>query len=155
MLQPLPCRTRHYSIRTEVAYIDWVRGLILFHGKRHPQNMGAVEVEAFLSHLAVDRQVSASTHNQAMSAILYLSKQVLQQELPWLNEVVLKPTEVREELLHVQGTPALVTQLVYGTGMRLLEALRLRVKDVEFSRRESWRGRAGATKTASLCCQRT
>lgn len=140
-------RARHYSIRTETAYIDWVRRFILFHGKRHPQDMGAVEVEAFLSHLAVDRQVSASTQNQAKSAILYLYKQVLQQELPWLDEViqakrprrlpvVLTPTEVREVLLHMEGTPALVAQLLYGTGMRLLEALRLRVKDVEFSRRE-------------------
>jgi integron integrase len=140
-------RTRHYSIRTEAAYIDWVRRFILFHGKRHPQDMGAAEVEAFLSHLAVDRQVSASTQNQAKSAILYLYKQVLQQDLPWLDEVVqakrpqrlpvvLTPTEVREVLLHMQGTPALVAQLLYGTGMRLLEALRLRVKDVEFSRRE-------------------
>lgn len=140
-------RARHYSIRTETAYIDWVRRFILFHGKRHPQDMGAVEVEAFLSHLAVDRQVSASTQNQAKSAILYLYKQVLQQELPWLDEViqakrprrlpvVLTPTEVREVLFHMEGTPALVAQLLYGTGMRLLEALRLRVKDVEFSRRE-------------------
>jgi integron integrase len=140
-------RTRHYSIRTEAAYLDWVRRFILFHGKRHPQDMGAAEVEAFLSHLAVDRQVSASTQNQAKSAILYLYKQVLQQDLPWLDEVVqakrpqrlpvvLTPTEVREVLLHMQGTPALVAQLLYGTGMRLLEALRLRVKDVEFSRRE-------------------
>ncbi len=114
-------RTRHYSIRTEVAYIDWVRRFILFHGKRRPQDMGTVEVEAVLSHLAVDRQVSASTQNQAKSTILYLYKQALQQELPWLDEVVqakrpqrlpvvLTPTEVREVLLHMQGTPALVAQ---------------------------------------------
>lgn len=140
-------RTRHYSIRTETAYIDWVRRFILFHGKRHPQDMGAAEVEAFLSHLAVDRQVSGSTQNQVKSALLYLYKQVLQQELAWLDEVVqakrpqrlpvvLTPTEVREVLLHIQGAPGLVAQLLYGTGMRLLEALRLRVKDVEFARRE-------------------
>ena len=140
-------RTRHYSLRTEEAYVDWARRFILFHSKRHPQDMGAEEVEAFLSHLAVDRQVAASTQNQAKSALLYLYKQVLGLELPWLDEVVqakrpqrlpvvLTPSEVRDVLLHMQGTPALVGQLLYGTGMRLLEALRLRVKDVEFARRE-------------------
>ena len=140
-------RTRHYSIRTEEAYLDWARRFILFHGKRHPQDMGAAEVEAFLSHLAVERQVSASTQNQAKSAILYLYKQVLGMELPWLDEVVqaksprrlpvvLTPSEVRELLLHTEGTAGLVAHLLYGTGMRLMEALRLRVKDVEFARRE-------------------
>ena len=140
-------RTRHYSIRTETAYVDWARRFILFHGKRHPQEMGAVEVEAFLTHLAVQRQVSASTQNQAKAAILYLYKQVLGVDLPWLDEVVqakrprrlpvvLTPSEVRELLLHVQGTAGLIVQLMYGTGLRLLEALRLRVKDVEFARRE-------------------
>lgn len=140
-------RTRHYSIRTEEAYVDWARRFILFHDKRHPQDMGAAEVQAFLSHLAVDRQVSASTQNQAKAALLYLYKQVLQVDLPWLDEVVqakrprrlpvvLTPGEVRELLLHVQGTAGLIAQLMYGTGLRLLEALRLRVKDVEFARRE-------------------
>lgn len=139
-------RTRHYSIRTEEAYIDWARRFILFHGKRHPRDMGVAEVEAFLSHLAVERHVSASTQNQAKAALLYLYKQVLEIDLPWLNEVVqakrpkrlpvvLTPTEVRE-LLHMDGTTGLIAQLLYGTGMRLLEALRLRVKDVEFARRE-------------------
>ncbi|MCZ2407306.1 MAG: integron integrase [Burkholderiales bacterium] len=140
-------RTRHYSIRTEEAYIDWARRFILFHHKRHPRDMGAEEVETFLSHLAVDRQVAASTQNQAKSAILYLYKQVLGMELPWLNEViqakrprrlpvVLTPSEVRELLMHMEGTTGLIAQLLYGTGMRLMEALRLRVKDVEFARRE-------------------
>jgi integron integrase len=140
-------RTRHYSIRTEEAYVDWARRFILFHDKRHPQDMGAAEVQAFLSHLAVDRQVSASTQNQAKAALLYLYKQVLQVDLPWLDEVVqakrprrlpvvLTPGEVRDLLLHVQGTAGLIAQLMYGTGLRLLEALRLRVKDVEFARRE-------------------
>ncbi|RZJ15840.1 MAG: integron integrase [Acidovorax sp.] len=140
-------RTRHYAIRTEEAYIDWARRFIVFHDKRHPQEMGAVEVEAFLSHLAVERQVSASTQNQAKAALLYLYRQVLAMDLPWLNEVVqaktpkrlpvvLTPTEVRELLLHMDGTTGLIGQLLYGTGMRLLEALRLRVKDVEFARRE-------------------
>lgn len=140
-------RTRHYSIRTETAYVDWARRFILFHGKRHPQEMGGAEVEAFLTHLAVNRHVSASTQNQAKAAILYLYKQVLQIELAWLDEVVqaktpkrlpvvLTASEVRALLLHMQGTTGLVAQLLYGTGMRLLEALRLRVKDVEFARRE-------------------
>jgi integron integrase len=140
-------RTRHYSIRTEQAYLDWARRFILFHDKRHPREMGAVEVEAFLSHLAVDRQVAASTQNQAKAAILYLYRQVLEIELPWLDEVVqakqsrrlpvvLTATEVRRLLLHMEGTMGLIAQLLYGTGMRLIEALRLRVKDVEFSRRE-------------------
>ena len=140
-------RTRHYSIRTEEAYVDWARRFIVFHGKRHPRDMGVAEVEAFLSHLAVERHVSASTQNQAKAALLYLYKQVLEIDLPWLNEVVqakrpkrlpvvLTPTEVRELLLHMDGTTGLIAQLLYGTGMRLLEALRLRVKDVEFARRE-------------------
>ncbi len=140
-------RTRHYSIRTETAYVDWIRRFILFHGKRHPQEMSAPEVEAFLTYLAVQRQVSASTQNQAKAAILYLYKQVLAVDLPWLNDVVqakapkrlpvvLTATEVRALLLHMQGTTGLIAQLLYGTGMRLLEALRLRVKDVEFARGE-------------------
>ncbi|KKW67536.1 integrase [Lampropedia cohaerens] len=140
-------RTKHYSIRTEQAYVDWVRRFILFHGKRHPAEMGAREITAFLTYLAVERQVSASTQNQAKSAILYLYKEVLALEVPWLDEVVhakpsrrlpvvLTPAEVRALLLHVKGSAGLVAQLLYGTGMRLMEALRLRVKDVEFARRE-------------------
>lgn len=140
-------RVRHYSIRTEDAYVDWVRRYILFHGKRHPADMGADEVAAFLSDLAVNRQVSASTQNQAKAALLFLYKQVLQQDLPWLSEVVaakqsrrlpvvLTQREVRELLLYMDGTMWLAASLLYGTGMRLLECLRLRVKDVEFERRE-------------------
>lgn len=140
-------RTRHYSIRTEEAYIDWARRFILFHGKRHPLEMGVAEVGAFLSHLAVERKVSASTQNQAKAAILYLYKQVLEIELPWLDEVVqakrpqrlpvvLTPGEVRELLFYMEGTTGLIAQVLYGTGMRLMETLRLRVKDLEFARRE-------------------
>lgn len=140
-------RVLHYSIRTEQAYVDWARRFILFHGKRHPREMGAPEVTAFLTHLAVARNVSASTQNQAKAAILFLYKEVLQQDLPSLDEVVsakkarrlpVVPTqrEVRGLLLHLQGTQWLVASLLYGTGMRILEALRLRVKDVEFERRE-------------------
>jgi len=142
-------RARHYSIRTEQAYVDWVRRYILFHGKRHPREMAAPEVEAFLTHLAVQRNVAASTQNQAKSALLYLYKQVLGMELPWLDgviqakvprrlPVVLTPHEVRELLLNMdqQGAMWLVASLLYGTGMRLLECLRLRIKDIEFDRRE-------------------
>ncbi len=140
-------RTRHYSIRTEEVYVDWARRFIFFHGKRHPADMGAAEVEAFLTHLAVDRQVAASTQNQAKAAILYLYKQVMLIELPWLDDVVqaktprrlpvvLTQTEVRELLMRMEGTSALICNLLYGTGMRVLEGLRLRVKDVEFERRE-------------------
>ena len=140
-------RTRHYSYRTEQTYVDWARRFILFHGKRHPQEMGALEVEQFLTHLAVDRQVSASTQNQAKAALLYLYRNVLEIELPWLDEVVqaqrpqrlpvvLTQHEVRDLLLHMDGTCALVARLLYGTGMRVMEGLRLRVKDLEFSRRE-------------------
>ena len=140
-------RFRHYSIRTEDAYADWVRRFIIFHDKRHPQDMGAPEVAEFLNHLAVDRQVAASTQNQAKSALLFLYGNVLKIELPWLSEVVtartlrklpvvLTPSQVRGLLLELSGTMNLVCSLLYGTGMRLLEGLRLRVKDVEFERRE-------------------
>ena len=122
-------RVLHYSIRTEQAYVDWARRFILFHGKRHPREMGAPEVTAFLTHLAVARNVSASTQNQAKAAILFLYKEVLQQDLPWLDEVVsakkarrlpvvLTQREVRELLLHLQGAQWLVASLLYGTGMR-------------------------------------
>ncbi|OGT88468.1 MAG: integrase [Gammaproteobacteria bacterium RIFOXYA12_FULL_61_12] len=140
-------RLRHYSIRTEEAYVDWSRRYILFHNKRHPQEMGAEEVTAFLSHLANERNVSASTQNQAKSALLFLYREVIGIELPWLDEVVaakvsrrlpvvLTQTEVRRLLEATSGTMGLVISLLYGTGMRLLEGLRLRVKDVEFERRE-------------------
>jgi site-specific recombinase XerD len=141
-------RLRHYSLRTEQAYIHWVKRYILFHGKRHPAEMGKAEVEAFLTHLAVERHVAASTQTQALSALLFLYKEVLGVELPWLSELtrakrparlptVLTREEVRLLLRCVdEPTLALVIRLLYGTGMRLLEALRLRVKDVEFARRE-------------------
>ena len=140
-------RVRHYSIRTEATYVDWVRRFILFHDKRHPQELGAPEVAAFLTHLAVDRSVSPSTQNQAKSALLFLYKVVLCLQLPWLDEivaakdarrlpVVLTPSEVRGLLHELSGTMGLVASLLYGTGMRLLEALRLRIKDVDFERRE-------------------
>lgn len=140
-------RLRHYSLRTEQAYVDWARRFILFHHKRHPKDMGAVELRDFLSHLALDRNVSASTQNQAKSALLFLYREVLKIELPWLDEViaaksakrlpvVLTQVEVRQLLNAMSGTMGLMASLLYGTGMRLMEGLRLRVKDVEFSRRE-------------------
>lgn len=140
-------RLRHYSLRTEQTYVDWARRFIFFHGKRHPKDMGATEVQAFLSHLAVERNVSASTQNQAKAALLFLYRDVLAIELPWLDEViaaktakrlpvVLTQVEIRKLLDGMSGTTGLIARLLYGTGMRLLEGLRLRVKDVEFSRRE-------------------
>ncbi|MDE2149253.1 MAG: integron integrase [Gammaproteobacteria bacterium] len=140
-------RVAHYSLRTEQAYVDWARRFILFHGKRHPREMGPAEVGAFLTHLATGRNVSASTQNQAKAALLFLYKRVLGVELPWLDEVVqakvkkrlpvvLTPREVRGLLHELNGTMWLIVSLLYGTGMRLLEGLRLRVKDVEFERRE-------------------
>ena len=140
-------RVRHYSLRTEAAYVDWVRRFILFQGKRHPKDLGAPEVQAFLSHLAVDRGVSPSTQNQAKAALLFMYRKVLGTDLPWLTEivqakrqprlpVVLSPGEVRTLFDQMEGSMALVAQLLYGTGMRLMEVLRLRVKDLEFDRRE-------------------
>jgi integron integrase len=140
-------RFKHYSIRTEDSYVQWIRRFILFHGKRHPSEMGAVEVEAFLTHLAVEGNVAASTQNQARSALLFLYKDVLGSELPWLNNVeqakkprrlpvVLTEDEVRDVLANLEGVHWLVAGLLYGAGLRLMEALRLRVQDVDFKRRE-------------------
>lgn len=140
-------RVRHYSLRTEDAYVDWARRFILFHGKRHPKDLGAPEVQAFLSHLAVERHVSPSTQNQAKAALLFLYRNLLEVDLPWLSEVVqakrpprlpvvLTPGEVRALFDQMEGTMGLLAQVLYGTGLRLMEGLRLRVKDVEFERRE-------------------
>jgi len=140
-------RVRHYSLRTEGAYVDWVRRFIRFHGLRHPKEMGAAEVEAFLSHLATERGVSSSTQNQAKSALLFLYKRVLGVDLPWLNAVsrakgqrrlpvVLNPSEIRLLFDQMDGTMALIAQLLFGTGMRLMEGLQLRVKDLDFERLE-------------------
>ncbi len=137
-------RTRHYSYRTEQAYVGWIRRFILFNGKRHPEEMGDVEINTFLSHLATEGHVAASTQNQALAALLFLYQDVLDMRVPWLEclvrarrparlPVVLSRDEVRRLLAGVRGTPNLVCRLLYGTGMRLLEALRLRVKDVDFA----------------------
>jgi integron integrase len=140
-------RTRHYSYRTEQAYVFWIRRFVNFSGKRHPATLGGPEVEAFLTHLAVDRAVSASTQAQALSALLFLYKQVLDVDLPWLDNVVrakpsrrlpvvLSTTEVRTVLSQLRGDHWLVASLLYGSGLRLMEALRLRVKDVDFPYRQ-------------------
>jgi len=140
-------RTLHYSRRTEEAYVDWIRRFILFHGKRHPRDMGKVEIEAFLSHLAVERNVAASTQNQALSALLFLYQRVLDISFPGLADVVrakrpqrlpvvLTRSEVQALLARTEGTPGLVVRLLYGTGKRLMEGVRLRVKDVDLVRRE-------------------
>jgi len=140
-------RLKHYSIRTEEAYADWIKRYILHFDKQHPKDLGAVEVEAFLTHLAVAGKVSASTQNQAKSALLFLYKEVLKAELPWLDDierakapkrlpVVLTQQEVQAVLKYLEGTHYLVVSMLYGAGMRILEALRLRVKDIDFSRKE-------------------
>ena len=140
-------RARHYSIRTEEAYVMWAKRFILFHNKRHPASMGAEEVNAFLSSLALDDHVAASTQNQALNALLYLYRHVLQDPLPWLQDVVrakrpmhlpvvLTPEEVRAVLDQMHGPARLVAQLLYGSGLRLLEALTLRVKDLDFTRKQ-------------------
>ncbi len=139
------CRLKHYSIRTEQTYVDWCKRYILFHHKRHPKEMGAAEVRAFLGHLAVHGKVAASTQNQALNALAFLYHQVLQQDLGELGAVVrpkrpqrlptvLSRPEVQRLLANLDGTYRLIARLLYGTGMRLLEGLRLRVKDVDFER---------------------
>jgi integron integrase len=140
-------RVKHYSIRTETQYLQWVKRFILYHGKRHPREMGAEEVEAFLTHLATAGQVSASTQNQAVSALLFLYREILGIQLPWLDNVirakkpqrlptVLSKNEVSRVLERMDGNYGLMARLLYGTGMRLMECCRLRVKDIDFDRTE-------------------
>ena len=140
-------RLKHYSIRTEQAYLDWIKRFILHFDKEHPKNLGAEAVERFLTYLAVEGKVASSTQNQAKSALLFLYREVLGIELGWLDDieqaktpkrlpVVLTRHEVQDLLLRLQGTHWLIGTLLYGTGMRIMECLRLRVKDVEFSRQE-------------------
>jgi integron integrase len=138
-------RTRHYSRRTEDAYVSWIKRFILFHNKTHPAAMSADEVNAFLSHLATEQHVAASTQNQALGALLFLYRYVLKDPLPWMNDliravrpvrlpVVLTPDEVRAVLNRMSGVPRLVALLLYGAGLRLMECLTLRVKDLDFER---------------------
>ena len=140
-------RTRHYSQRTEEAYVHWVRRYIRFHGRRHPRELDGAHLTAFLSSLAVDRHVAAATQNQALAAVLFLYRVVLEVDLPWLESVirarrprrlpvVLTRAEIHALLERLEGVHALMARLMYGTGMRLSECLELRVKDVELVRRE-------------------
>ncbi|HVI59734.1 MAG TPA: integron integrase [Luteimonas sp.] len=140
-------RVKHYSLRTERAYLGWIRRFVAENGRRHPRTLGGPEVEAFLSRLAVEGRVAANTQNQALSALLFLYREVLEVDLPWLENVtrakrpqrvptVLSRDEVRRVLALMDGRAGLVAALLYGSGMRLMEALRLRVKDVDFERNE-------------------
>ena len=141
------CRVKHYSLRTEQVYRQWIKRFILANGKRHPRDMGAGEVETFLSRLATHGDVAANTQNQALSALLFLYREVLKVELPWMESVVrakrpqrvpavLSRDEVTRLLAMLDGRLWLKAALLYGTGMRLMECVRLRVKDVDFDRRE-------------------
>jgi integron integrase len=136
-------RTEHYSYRTEQAYLDWIRRFIVFHKKRHPVDMGEAEIQAFIAHLAVDRKMAASTQNQALSAVLYLYRHVLHKDLQLSSTAVrarksshlptvLSKGEAQAVILRMSGLPKLMTQLLYGSGLRLMECLRLRVKDLDF-----------------------
>jgi len=147
-------RLLHYSIRTEEAYVHWVRAFIRYHGLRHPSELAGPDIQAFLTWLANERDVAPGTHRQALSALLFLYQKVLRQPVPWIDDigrprtqrrlpVVLSTVELQPLLaaldalpLHRQHAPyGLLGRLLYGTGMRLLEALRLRVKDIDFERR--------------------
>jgi integron integrase len=136
-------RAKHYSVRTEEAYVDWIRRFILFHGKRHPDEMGEKEISDFLSYLAVEKNVSASTQNQAFSALLFLYQQVLDRKLDFIDNVqrvtrpaklpvVFTPAEALAVIAHLKGDYRIMTELLYGSGLRLMECLRLRVKDIDF-----------------------
>lgn len=140
-------RLRHYSLRTERAYVHWIRRYIVFHGKRHPAGMGAAEITSFLSHLANEGHVAAATQAQALAAVLFLYGPVLEKELPWLDQIVrakrprrlptvLDKAEVQRVLARMDGEHALMAQLMYGTGMRIGECVAMRVKDVHLERRE-------------------
>jgi len=135
-------RLRHYSKATETAYVGWIRRYVHFHGKQHPEKLGEAEISRFLTHLAVRQHVSASTQNQALSALLFLYREVLTRDVHWLDDlvrakrpkrlpVVLTQAEVAALLELLEGTPKLVASLLYGSGLRLLEALRLRIKDID------------------------
>jgi site-specific recombinase XerD len=142
-------RNRHYSYRTEQTYVSWVRQYILFHGKRHPVEMGEAEINAFITHLVNERNVAASTQNQAISAILFLYRHVLKIELEEKALIPIRPTkpkrvptvlskaEARRVIEQMNGVYRLMTELLYGSGLRLMEVLRLRVKDLDFDNRQT------------------
>lgn len=140
-------RARHYSTHTEKAYTHWIRQFVRFHHRRHPRSLGRQEIEQFLTHLALERRVTASTQNQALSALLFLYERVLEMRLPWLKDVVrakpsqhvpvvLPRSETRRVIAQLAGVPQLIVGLLYGAGLRLSEALRLRVKDLDFEYRQ-------------------
>ncbi|MDQ3830847.1 MAG: phage integrase N-terminal SAM-like domain-containing protein [Candidatus Tectomicrobia bacterium] len=140
-------RLKRYNIRTEQAYVDWIRRFILFQNKRHSASMGALEIRAFLSHLALERKVAASTQRQALNAVIFLYREILDQEVGWLGEierakrperlpVVFSPAEVRAMLAHLDGQHWLMASLPYGAGLRLMECVPLRVRDVDFAYRQ-------------------
>jgi len=140
-------RTKHYSYRTEEAYVQWIKRFIFFHNKRHPSEMGELEINQFLSHLAVKGNVASSTQNQALSAILFLYREVMKQEIGSLDEVtwakkpetlpeVLTREEVKAIMSHLSGVDWLMAMLLYGCGLRLVECLKLRVKDIDFERHQ-------------------
>lgn len=140
-------RLHHYSLRTEQAYVGWIRRFVLEHGRVHPRSLGAAEVERFLSRLAEQRHVAPGTQNQALAALLFLYRKVLGIELPWMESIVrakrpqrvptvLSRNEVQALLAHVEGGCGLVVRLLYGSGLRIMEAVRLRIKDIDFARRE-------------------
>jgi integron integrase len=140
-------RVRHYSYRTEKCYVDWIKRFVLFQNKRHPRTMGAAEISAYLTHLAVTRKVTAATQNQALAALLFLYKHVLNVELPWINSmvratkpqrlpVVLSQKEALAVVSNLSGVYWLIGSLLYGSGLRLLEALRLRVKYIDLEYRQ-------------------
>ncbi len=136
-------RTLHYSRRTEESYVNWIKRFIIFHDKTHPEKLGKDEIRVFLNYLAVERNVSASTQNQALQGILFLYKQILHKDVGWIDDikrpstpkhipVVFTKTEAHSIIEQMEGTPKIVTSLLYGSGLRLSEALRLRIKDVDF-----------------------
>jgi len=140
-------RTRHYSIRTEQAYVQWIKRFILFHDTRHPSEMGAREISAYLTHLAVEQKLAASSQNQCLNALVFLYKNVLQIELPDFSgftrakmpkrmPVVLHKDEISLLMAQLSGQQKIIAGLLYGSGLRLMEALRLRVKDLDFKYRE-------------------
>ena len=140
-------RRKHYSLRTEATYVDWIKRYIFFHRKRHPAEMGAPEMEQFLNYLAVEKEVAASTQNQALSALVFLYREVLRQDFDWMDNlerakkparlpVVLTESEVRNVMAHLDGRNWLMASLLYGAGLRLMECVRLRVKDLDFQYRQ-------------------
>ncbi|GAA5483338.1 phage integrase N-terminal SAM-like domain-containing protein [Haloferula sargassicola] len=158
-------RRRGLTLRTEEGYVSWYRRFVKFHGLRHPSGMGRVEVEAFLSHLAMDRKVSASTQSQALNALVFLFREVLKQPFegveavrarrPHRLPVVLDREEVRRLLAEVpEGTPRCLVGLLYGCGLRVSEGLRLRVKDVDFGNGLVWVRQARARRTGASRCRR-